>query len=160
MDAQAAYESASSLWPAFLAGANFVLHSAGWLEAGLVMSYEKFVIDAEQCGAFHVVGRGMVLDDNGFAMDAFAEVGPGSHFLGSAHTMRNFETAFFDFELSDNNSFEQWTQEGSHDIVWRANRKWKALLDTYQPPAVDAAKDEALKAFISARKASMPDMNY
>jgi len=160
MDAQAAYESASSLWPAFLAGANFVLHSAGWLEAGLVMSYEKFVIDAEQCGAFHVVGRGMALDDNGFAMDAFAEVGPGSHFLGSAHTMRNFETAFFDFELSDNNSFEQWTQEGSHDIVWRANRKWKGLLDTYQPPAVDAARDEALQAFIAARKASMPDMNY
>jgi trimethylamine--corrinoid protein Co-methyltransferase len=160
MDAQAAYESASSLWPAFLAGANFVLHSAGWLEAGLVMSYEKFVIDAEQCGAFHVVGRGMALDDNGFAMDAFAEVGPGSHFLGSAHTMRNFETAFFDFELSDNNSFEQWTQEGSHDIVWRANRKWKGLLDAYQPPAVDAARDEALQAFIAARKGSMPDMNY
>ncbi len=160
VDAQAAYESASSLWPAFLAGANFVLHSAGWLEAGLVMSYEKFVIDAEQCGAFHVVGRGLTLDDNGFAMDAFAEVGPGSHFLGSAHTMRNFETAFFDFELSDNNSFEQWTQEGSHDIVWRANRKWKALLESYQPPAVDAAKDEALKAFVAMRKASMPDMNY
>ncbi|MGA2710953.1 MAG: trimethylamine methyltransferase family protein [Steroidobacteraceae bacterium] len=160
MDAQAAYESASSLWPAFLAGANFVLHSAGWLEAGLVMSYEKFVIDAEQCGAFHVVGRGMALDDNGFAMDAFAEVGPGSHFLGSAHTMRNFETAFFDFELSDNNSFEQWAQEGSHDIVWRANRKWKGLLDAYRPPAVDAARDEALQVFIAARKASMPDMNY
>jgi trimethylamine---corrinoid protein Co-methyltransferase len=160
VDAQAAYESASSLWPAFLAGANFVLHSAGWLEAGLVMSYEKFVIDAEQCGAFHVVGRGLTLDDNGFAMDAFAEVGPGSHFLGSAHTMRNFETAFFDFELSDNNSFEQWTQEGSHDIVWRANRKWKALLESYQPPVVDAARDEALKAFIAIRKASMPDMNY
>ena len=160
IDAQAAYESASSLWPAFLAGANFVLHSAGWLEAGLVMSYEKFIIDAEQCGAFHVVGRGMSLDDNGFAMDAFAEVGPGSHFLGSAHTLRNFETAFYDFELSDNNSFEQWTQEGSHDIVWRANRKWKALLDSYRPPAVDGAKDEALKAFIAARKASMPDMNY
>jgi trimethylamine---corrinoid protein Co-methyltransferase len=160
VDAQAAYESASSLWPAFLAGANFVLHSAGWLEAGLVMSYEKFVIDAEQCGAFHVVGRGLTLDDNGFAMDAFAEVGPGSHFLGSAHTMRNFETAFFDFELSDNNSFEQWTQEGSHDIVWRANRKWKALLESYQPPVVDASRDEALKAFIAIRKASMPDMNY
>jgi trimethylamine---corrinoid protein Co-methyltransferase len=160
MDAQAAYESASSLWPAFLAGANFVLHAAGWLEAGLVMSYEKFVIDAEQCGAFHVVGRGMTLDENGFAMDAFAEVGPGSHFLGSAHTMRNFETAFFDFELSDNNSFEQWTQEGSHDIVWRANRKWKALLEAYQPPVVDKAIDEALKAYIGARKASMPDMNY
>jgi trimethylamine---corrinoid protein Co-methyltransferase len=159
-DAQAAYESASSLWPAFLAGANFVLHSAGWLEAGLVMSYEKFVIDAEQCGAFHVVGRGMSLDDNGFAMDAFHEVGPGSHFLGCAHTLRNYETAFFDFELSDNNSFEQWSQEGSHDIVWRANRKWKAMLEAYRAPAADPAKHEALTAFIAERKASMPDMNY
>jgi trimethylamine--corrinoid protein Co-methyltransferase len=159
-DAQAAYESASSLWPAFMAGANFVLHSAGWLEAGLVMSYEKFVMDAEQCGAFHVVGRGLALDDNGFAMDAFQEVGPGSHFLGSAHTLRNYETAFFDFELSDNNSFEQWSQEGAHDIVWRANQKWKAMLDAYRPPDIDAARCESLLAYIADRKASMPDMNY
>ncbi len=159
-DAQAAYESASSLWPAFMAGANFVLHSAGWLEAGLVMSYEKFVMDAEQCGAFHVVGRGLALDDNGFAMDAFREVGPGSHFLGSAHTLRNYETAFFDFELSDNNSFEQWSQEGAHDIVRRANRKWKAMLAAYQPPDIDAATCESLLAYIAHRKASMPDMNY
>jgi trimethylamine--corrinoid protein Co-methyltransferase len=159
-DAQAAYESASSLWPAFMAGANFMLHSAGWLEAGLVMSYEKFVMDAEQCGAFHVVGRGLTLDDNGFAMDAFQEVGPGSHFLGSAHTLRNYETAFFDFELSDNNSFEQWSQEGSHDIVWRANQKWKAMLQAYQPPDIDAARSDLLLAYIADRKSSMPDMNY
>jgi len=159
-DAQAAYESANSMWPAFLAGANFILHSAGWLEAGLVMSYEKFVMDIEQCGAFHVVGHGLDLDDNGFAMDAFREVGPGSHFLGSAHTLRNYETAFFDFELSDNNSFEQWLQEGAHDIVWRANQRFKAMLAAYQRPLMDPAKDEALSAFIAERKSSMPDMNY
>jgi trimethylamine--corrinoid protein Co-methyltransferase len=159
-DAQAAYESANSLWPAFLAGANFILHAAGWLEAGLVMSYEKFVMDAEQCGAFHVVGRGMPLDENGFALDAFREVGPGSHFLGCAHTLRNYETAFFDYELSDNNSFEQWSQDGAHDIVWRANRKWKAMLASYQAPALDPATQEALESFIARRKASMPDMNY
>jgi trimethylamine--corrinoid protein Co-methyltransferase len=159
-DAQAAYESANSMWPAFMAGANFILHSAGWLEAGLVMSYEKFVMDLEQCGAFHVVGHGLDLDENGFAMDAFREVGPGSHFLGSAHTMRNYETAFFDLELSDNNSYEQWSQEGAHDIVWRANGRWKSMLADYQPPPVDPAKDEALAAFIAGRKASMPDTNY
>jgi trimethylamine--corrinoid protein Co-methyltransferase len=159
-DAQAAYESASSLWPAFLAGANFVLHAAGWLEAGLVMSYEKFVMDAEQCGAFHVVGRGLTLDENGFAMDAFQEVGPGTHFLGSAHTMRNYETAFFDFELSDNNSFEQWSQEGARDIVRRANQKWKAMLAAYEQPVLDPAVNEALLAFIDQRKGTMPDMNY
>ncbi len=159
-DSQAAYESANSMWPAFLAGANFILHSAGWLEAGLVMSYEKFVMDAEQCGAFHVIGHGLDLDENGFAMDAFQEVGPGSHFLGSAHTMRNYETAFFDFELSDNNSFEQWSQEGAHDIVWRANQRFKAMLAAYRAPPMDPAIHEALATFIAERKAAMPDMNY
>jgi trimethylamine--corrinoid protein Co-methyltransferase len=117
-------------------------------------------MDAEQCGAFHVIGRGLTLDENGFAMDAFHEVGPGSHFLGSAHTLRNYETAFFDFQLSDNNSFEQWSQEGSHDIVWRASQKWKAMLDVYEQPPIDPATREALEAFIGQRKASMPDMNY
>ena len=107
-----------------------------------------------------MIGRGLTLDENGFAMDAFQEVGPGSHFLSSAHTLRNYETAFFDFELSDNNSFEQWSQEGSRDIVSRANQKWKAMLDAYQPPAVDPAKNEALLTFIAERKSSMPDMNY
>jgi trimethylamine---corrinoid protein Co-methyltransferase len=159
-DAQAAYESANSLWPAFLAGANFVLHAAGWLEAGLVMSYEKFVMDLDQCGAFHVLGRGLQLDENGFALDAFTEVGPGKHFLVAAHTMKNYETAFYECELSDNNSFEQWSQQGSHDIVWRANRKWKAMLESHESPPLDPAIDEALRAFIDARKESMPDMNY
>ena len=159
-DAQAAYESASSLWPAFLTGAHFVLHAAGWLEAGLVMSYEKFVMDAEQCGAFHVVANGLSFGDNDFAMDAFEEVGPGHHFLGSAHTLRNYESAFFDFELADNNSFEQWTQEGGRDIVVRAREKWQAMLAAYQAPGIDPARDEALRAFIAERKRAMPDQNY
>ena len=159
-DAQAASESANSLWPAFMSGANFMLHAAGWLEAGLVMSYEKFVMDLDQCGAFHVLGRGMQFDENEFALDAFREVGPGKHFLGSAHTMRNYETAFFDSALADNNSFEQWTQDGAHDIVWRAHRKWQAMLASYEPPDLEPATDEALRAFIAARKASMPDTAY
>ena len=159
-DAQAATESANSLWPAFLAGANFVLHAAGWLEAGLVMSYEKFVLDLDQCGAFHVVGAGIAFDENGFAMDAFREIGPGRHFLDSAHTLRNYESAFFDPALADNNSFEQWAQDGAHDALWRASRRWRALLAGYEPPALDPAVDEALQAYIDARKRSMPDMAY
>jgi trimethylamine--corrinoid protein Co-methyltransferase len=159
-DAQAATESANSLWPAFLAGANFVLHSAGWLEAGLVMSYEKFVLDLDQCGLLHVVGAGLGLDANGFALDAFREVGPGKHFLGSAHTLRNYETAFFDAELADNNSFEQWMQEGAHDAVWRAHRRWQTMLAGYEPPALDRALDAALRDYIGQRKAAMPDMAY
>jgi trimethylamine---corrinoid protein Co-methyltransferase len=159
-DAQAATESANSLWPAFMAGANFVLHSAGWLEGGLVMSYEKFVMDVDQCALLHVVGAGLSLDENSFALDAFREVGPGKHFLGSTHTLRNYETAFLDAELSDNNSFEQWQQEGAHDILWRATRRWQSLLKGYEPPALDAAVDEALREFIAKRKAVLPDTAY
>src|SRR4029077_21205203 len=132
-DAQAASESANSLWPAFLCGAHFILHGAGWLEGGLSMSYEKFVIDAEQCGAFQVIGNGLPLDDNAFGLDAFAEVGPGAHFLGSQHTLRNYETAFYEFPLADNNSFEQWSEQGSKDIVTRANAAWKEMLAHYEP---------------------------
>jgi len=159
-DGQAATESANSLWPALLAGANFVLHSAGWLEGGLVMSYEKFVMDLDQCALMHVVAAGMTLDENGFALDAFREVGPGKHFLGSAHTLRNYETAFLDADLADNNSFEQWQEAGSHDILWRATRRWRSLLAAYEPPPVDAAIDAALRDYIASRKASMPDASY
>ena len=154
-DAQAAYESANSMWPAFLAGANFILHSAGWLEGALVMSYEKFVMDVDQCGALHTLARGMALDENAFALDAFHEVGPGKHFLGSRHTLANFETAFYDFGLSDNNSYEQWSAEGAQDHLARANKRWKAMLESYEAPPLDPAKDEALQEFIARRKAAL-----
>ncbi len=159
-DAQAAYESANSMWPAFLAGANFVLHSAGWLEGGLVMSYEKFVMDIDQCGTFHVLGRGLSFDDNAFALDAFREVGPGHHFLASQHTLRNYETAFYDAPLSDNNSYEQWVQEGALDITRRATGRWKAMLAGYEMPAIDTERDEAVRDFIERRKAATPDASY
>jgi trimethylamine--corrinoid protein Co-methyltransferase len=156
-DAQAAYESANSMWPAFLAGANFVLHAAGWLEAGLAMSYEKFVMDVDQLGAFHTLARGLSLDENGFALDAFREIGPGRHYLGSAHTLANYQSAFHDFELADNNSYEQWSAEGAHDQLQRANRRWKALLESYQMPQIDPATDEALRDYVTRRKQAMPD---
>jgi trimethylamine---corrinoid protein Co-methyltransferase len=157
-DAQAASESANSLWPAFLAGANFILHSAGWLEAGLAMSYEKFVMDVDQCGAFHCIAQGMALDDNAFALDAFREIGPGKHYLGSAHTLANYQTAFHEFALADNNSYEQWSTEGGKDQLSRANARWKSLLESYQAPPLDEAQDEALREYIEQRKASMPDL--
>jgi trimethylamine---corrinoid protein Co-methyltransferase len=156
-DAQAAYESANSLWPAFMAGANFILHAAGWLEAGLAMSYEKFVMDADQLGAFHTLARGISLDENGFALGAFREMGPGRHYLGAAHTLANYQSAFYDFELADNNSYEQWSAEGSADQLQRAHRHWKSLLESYQPPSLDAAIDEALRHFMSARQDALPD---
>jgi trimethylamine--corrinoid protein Co-methyltransferase len=156
-DAQAAFESAQTLLPTLLAGVNFVLHSAGWLEGGLVSGYEKFVMDADQIAMMQVLSRGVDLSENGQAMDAIREVGPGSHYLGCAHTQANFETAFYRSTIADNNSFEQWEAEGSKDTAQRANALWKRMLAEYEAPGIDAGVDEALVAFITKKKDSMPD---
>jgi trimethylamine--corrinoid protein Co-methyltransferase len=156
-DAQAAYESVQSMLPAVLGGVNFVLHGAGWLEGGLVSCYEKFVMDADQLGNLQVLCGGYDLSENGQAMDAIREVGPGKHFLGCAHTQANFETAFYRSTISDNNSFEQWLAEGSLDTAQRANAIWKKMLADYEAPPLDPSIDEALQEFIAKKKASMPD---
>ncbi|MFQ5784843.1 MAG: trimethylamine methyltransferase family protein [Alphaproteobacteria bacterium] len=156
-DAQAAYESAQTLLPTVLAGVNFVLHAAGWLEGGLASSYEKFVMDADQIGMMQVLAKGVDLSDNGQAFDAIREVGPGSHYLGCAHTQANFETAFYRSSIADNNSVEQWQAEGALDAAQRANVLWKRTLADYQAPALDDGIDEALQDFIARKKASMPD---
>ena len=158
-DAQAAYESANTMQPTLLAGVHFVLHVAGWLEGGLTMGYEKFVLDADQAGAWHAFARGIDLSPNGQALDAIKDNGPGKHFLGSAHTLANFETAFYRSSVADNNSFEQWELEGSHDAAKRANAVWKRMLADYQPPPVDEAVDQELREWIERRKASFPDSN-
>jgi trimethylamine--corrinoid protein Co-methyltransferase len=159
-DAQAAYESAQTLLPTMFAGANFVLHAAGWMEGGLSASYEKFILDFDQLGAMHKLAKGVDMSENGQAMEAFHQVEPGGHFLGCAHTQANFESAFYRFDTADNNSYEQWLEEGSKDSAQRANAIWKKMLREYEAPAMDPAIDEALRAFIEARKASMPDANY
>jgi trimethylamine--corrinoid protein Co-methyltransferase len=156
-DAQAAYESANTLLPTLFGGVNFVLHAAGWLEGGLVSSYEKFVMDADQLGMMQVMAGGVDMSENGQAMDAIREVGPGSHYLGSAHTQANFQTAFYRSSIADNNSCEQWEAEGGKDAQARANLLVRRMLEGYTPPPLDPAIDEALKAFIAAKKASMPD---
>jgi trimethylamine--corrinoid protein Co-methyltransferase len=156
-DAQAAYESAATLWPTVLAGVNFVLHAAGWLEGGLAVGYEKFILDADQCGMMAVFVKGMDLSENGQALDAIRENGPGQHFLGSAHTLANFETAFYRSDSADNNSFEQWQEDGSLDAAQRANKIWKRMLAAYEAPPIDPGIDEAMLEFIARRKASFPD---
>jgi trimethylamine--corrinoid protein Co-methyltransferase len=156
-DAQAAYESAQTMLPTVLAGVNFVLHVAGWLEGGLAMGYEKFIMDCDQAGMYQTMLAGVDLSENGQAMDAIREVGPSKHFLGCAHTQANFETAFFRSSLADNNSFEQWEAEGSQDIAQRANAQWKKQLREYEPPPIDPAVDEALNDFIARKKAAVPD---
>jgi trimethylamine--corrinoid protein Co-methyltransferase len=125
--------------PAFLAGANFMLHAAGWLESGLAMSYEKFVMDVDQLGAFHTLANGLALDENAFALGAFREIGPGRHYLGAQHTLQNYEHAYYDFELADNSSYEQWTQEGRRDLLAPAPVRWRSQLAGSDPPDLDAA---------------------
>ena len=156
-DAQAAAESMATLVPTVMAGVNFVLHAAGWLEGGLAMGYEKFVIDADQCGLMARFMNGVDLSDNGQAMAAIRETGPGQHFLGSAHTLENFESAFARSEVANNDSFEQWSEEGSLDAAQRANGIWKKMLADYQAPALDGAADEALGEFMKRRRAELPD---
>jgi len=159
-DAQAAYESANTLQTSALAGVNFMLHTAGWLEGGLAMGYEKFIMDADQAGMVAVLLDGVELSENSLAMDAFREIGPGGHFLGAAHTQANFESAFYRSEIADNNSFEQWEEEGSLDAAMRANSKWKEMLNEYEAPDLDPAIDEALLEFIAKRKSEFEDRDY
>ena len=159
-DAQAAYESANTLQHAMLAGVNFMLHTAGWLESGLTMGYEKFILDADQAGMLQVLADGVDMTETGQAMDAIREVGPGAHFLGCAHTQANFETAFYRSNTADNNSFEQWEADGAQDAAQRANTIWKRMLDEYEAPDIDPGVDEALKDYIARRKAEQPDSLY
>ncbi|MYE48717.1 MAG: trimethylamine methyltransferase family protein [Gammaproteobacteria bacterium] len=159
-DAQAAYESANTLQAAALAGVNFMLHAAGWLEGGLSMGYEKFILDADQASMIAVLLRGVDMSENGQAMDALREVGPGSHFLGAAHTQANFKSAFYRSGVADNNSFEQWEQDGSLDAAQRANGIFKRMLEEYEAPPLDPAIDEALLEFIRRRKSEFEDRDY
>jgi trimethylamine--corrinoid protein Co-methyltransferase len=159
-DAQAAYESANTLQHSLLAGVNFMLHVAGWLEGGLTVGYEKFILDADQAGMLQVFAEGVDMSDNGQAMDAIREVGPGTHFLGCAHTQANFEAAFYRSNIADNNSFEQWEADGALDAAQRANAIWKRMLAEYEAPDIDPGVDEALNEYIARRKAEQPDTQY
>ena len=159
-DAQAAYEAANTLQTSALAGVNFMLHAAGWLEGGLAMGYEKFVMDADQASILGVMLGGVDMSENGQAMDALREVGPGAHFLGASHTQANFERAFYRSTIADNNSFEQWEQDGSLDAAQRANAIWKQMLNDYEAPAIDPAVDEALVEFVKRRKSEFEDRDY
>jgi trimethylamine--corrinoid protein Co-methyltransferase len=151
-DAQAGYESIMVMQPTMLARTNFVLHAAGWLENGLVAGYEKFVLDCEILGMLHTWARGLDLSDEALAFDAVAEVPPGGHYLGTAHTMRHFRDAFYRAELFDYNSAEQWELNGSPDSYTRAAEKVQRLLAEYAAPPLDPGIEATLRAFIARRK--------
>lgn len=159
-DAQAMTEGTMSMLSAIHSGANFILHSAGFLDGLLSMSYEKFMLDADLCGALHSYLDGIKVDDNELALDAFKEVGPGNHFFGCAHTMANYETAFWDSDLADNEPFEKWELAGSTDAATRANGLWKKRLAEFEAPAMDAGIRQGLEEFVAAKKAETKDMWY
>ena len=159
-DAQAAYESADSMLSTILGGANFILHSAGWLEGALCTSYEKLVMDADRLGAYQVLLGGLPLDDNALARDAYREVEPAGHFLGCAHTLANYETAYYDALLSDSENVESWEEQGGKDMAQRACDRWKKLLADYPGSTLDEGKDEELRAWIEKRKTEIPDAWY
>ena len=143
--------------PTMMAGTNFVLHAAGWLEGGLAIGYEKFVLDADQLGMMATFVQGLDLSENGQALDAIRENPPGQHYLGTAHTLANFESAFYRSDTADNSSFEQWLDDGGLDAAQRASRLWRSRLDAYEPPPIDDAIDAELVEFIERRKSELPD---
>ena len=153
VDAQAAYESGMSLWAAFLAHGNFIHHGAGWMEGGLVASFEKMIVDAEMIQGMFEILSPTVVNDAEIGMEAMAEVGPGGHFFGTGHTLERYEKAFYAPILSDWRNYESWVEAGSPDAALRANRIWKQLLKDFEEPPLDPAIREELDAFVARRKA-------
>ncbi|WP_295316455.1 trimethylamine methyltransferase family protein [Roseobacter sp.] len=156
-DAQAAYETSNSLNMGLLSGVNFMLHACGWLEGGLVSSFEKFVMDADQLGILHHLARGVDTDENAQALDAIREVGPGGHYLGCAHTQNNFKAAFWKSDLLDYKPYETWEDEGGRDTQALASLRVEKLLNDYQQPVTDPAITESLQDYIDRKKAGEPD---
>ena len=157
VDAQAAYESLMTFLPTFLAGANFVMHSAGWLEGGLVSCYEKFIVDIELLRELRYEFSPLEIDDASLAFDAHVEVGAGGHFLGAAHTLERFRECFYRPLLSSTENFDRWTKRGGRDTKARAAEIWRKTLDEYEQPPLDEAVQEALREFVDRRRIELGD---
>lgn len=151
-DAQAAYESMMSLWGAMTGHASVFNHGAGWLEGGLVGSYEKFILDLEMLAMMVAWTTPPVIDEDAIGLDAIREVGPGGHFFGTAHTLERYQTAFYKPLVSDWSNFENWTDAGAKDATVRAAEIWKQMLTEYEAPDLDIAVREALGEYVARRK--------
>jgi trimethylamine--corrinoid protein Co-methyltransferase len=150
-DAQAAYESMMSLWPVMLAHANYVLHAAGWLDAGLTAGYEKFIIDVEMLQMLDAFMQGVTVDTTTLALDTIDEVGPGGHHFGSAHTMERYRSEFYRPMISDWQNYGSWLEQGALTAADRAYTKWNDVLANYQQPPLDPAIAEELQAYVERR---------
>src|SRR5277367_2829941 len=156
-DAQAAYESLMTLLPTFLAGTNFVMHAAGWLEGGLVSCYEKFIVDIELLRMLRVEFTPLEIDEASLAFGAHTEVGHGGHFLGAQHTMERFRECFYRPLLSSTANYERWVRLGAKDATERAGEIWRKTLESYEQPPMDAGTREALEEFVVRRRAELGD---
>jgi trimethylamine--corrinoid protein Co-methyltransferase len=152
VDAQAAYESAMSLWGSVMGGANMVLHAAGWLGGGLTASFEKLILDAEMLQMMAAYCVPPVVDESTLALDAIREVGPAGHYFGAAHTLSRYENAFYAPLLSNWDNFDAWRERGAQTATQRATGIWKKLLADYEQPPIDPAVDEALRDYMERRK--------
>jgi trimethylamine---corrinoid protein Co-methyltransferase len=157
VDVQAGYESMMSLWPTFLAGTNFVMHSAGWLESALVSCYEKFVTDVECLRMLYEVFQPLRIDEEALAYSAHQEVGQGGHFLGAAHTLERFRECFYRPLVSSTENYERWARNGGNDTAARATAIWKKTLDEYEQPPLDEELREELQAFVDRRRTELGD---
>ncbi len=159
VDAQAAYESQMSLWGAILGHAHLVNHAAGWLEGGLTASFEKLIVDAEMLQMMTETVKPIALNEEELALDAIAEVPPGGHHFGTAHTLARYETAFYAPLVSGRQNFESWQESGSFDAARRANTIWKKLLENYEKPPIEPAVEEALRDYADRRREDIANSN-
>lgn len=158
-DAQAAYETMWTLWPAIQAHTNLLMHAVGWLEGGLTASFEKFIIDVELLAMFYRFLDGFTIDDDTLALEMIAQVGPGGHHFGTAHTQARYRTEFFQAALADRQPYDTWYETGALDTMQRANTVWKELLAQYEPPPLDPALNEALRDYLARRERELEGKN-
>jgi len=156
-DAQAAYEGLMTMLPTFLAGTNWVMHAAGWLEGGLVASYEKFIIDLQVLEMLQHEFTPLEIDEESLAFGAHEEVGQGGHFLGAAHTMERFRTCFYRPFLSSSQNYERWMKGGAADTAARAAEIARKRLEEFEPPPLDAAVEAELADYVARRRAELGD---
>jgi trimethylamine--corrinoid protein Co-methyltransferase len=157
VDAQAGYESMMSLWPTFLAGTNFVMHSAGWLESALVSCYEKFITDVECLRMLYEVFKPLEVNEETLAYSAHQEVGQGGHFLGAVHTLERFRECFYRPLVSSTENYERWNRNGGNDTAARASAIWRKMLEDYEEPPMDEGLKAELKSFVDRRRTELGD---
>jgi trimethylamine--corrinoid protein Co-methyltransferase len=152
VDGQAVYETQMALWGSVMGHGNLIYHAAGWLEGGLVASFEKIVMDCEMLQHMAVMMQPLKIDRIEIGMEAMEEVGPGGHFFGCSHTMERYKSAFYQPFLSGWKNHESWVEAGSKDATMRATEIWQKILAEFEPPKIDIAKKEELEAYVAKRK--------